>query len=136
MSRVERPDDALYRLHAQVLKALAQPKRLRILDLLRERPRSVGELARELGVPQANASQHLAALRAQELVTARRDGTTVYYALTHQEIAAACDMFHTVLLKRLEAGGALAERIRHLRSDTPARFAATPASSSATGGAS
>jgi DNA-binding transcriptional ArsR family regulator len=131
---VERTDDAVYRLHAEVLKTLAQPRRLQILDLLRERERSVGDLARTLGVAQANVSQHLAALRAQDLVTARREGTTVYYALTHPEIARACDMFHVFLLKRLEAGEVLAERLRRLRARSPERFA--PASGRLTGGSS
>ncbi len=118
---MEWTDDAVYRLHAQVLKTLAQPKRLRILDLLRGQERSVGELARELGVPQANVSQHLAALRAQDLVAARREGTTVYYSLTHPEVADACDMFHTFLLKRLEVGEALAAHLRSRTSERSAR---------------
>lgn len=128
MATAERLDEALYELHAEVLKALAQPKRLRILDLLRRGERSVKELARELGAAQANVSQHLAALRAQDLVTARREGTTVYYALAHLEVAQACDMFHVFLLKRLEAGEALAARIRSIRSGASERLAAASGS--------
>ncbi|HXF51224.1 MAG TPA: metalloregulator ArsR/SmtB family transcription factor [Dehalococcoidia bacterium] len=132
----ERAEDAVYRLQAQVLKALAQPKRLRILDLLREGERSVGELARALGAPQANVSQHLAALRAQDLVSARREGTTVYYALAHPEVAEACDVFHLFLIKRLEAGEALVERIRRIRSGASSGAVEAASSARVTGGAS
>mgnify|MGYP005843987549 CR=1 FL=1 len=121
---MERHDEAAYRLRAQVLKALAQPRRLRILDLLRDGERSVGELARALEAPQANVSQHLAALRAQELVATRRQGTSVYYCLAHPEIAVACDLFHDVLLRRLEESRALAEQVRRTRARRAARPAA------------
>lgn len=132
----ERAEEAVYRLQAQVLKALAQPKRLRILDLLRDGERSVGELARALGVPQANVSQHLAALRAQDLVSARRQGQTVYYTLAHPEVADACDLFHLVLVKRLEVGEALVERIRRIRAAARHRVGEAASSASVTGGAS
>ena len=71
---------AVYVLHAQILKTLAQAKRLMILDYLHSGEKSVGELAELLGLPQANVSQHLAVLRAQEIVTARRDRQTVWYS--------------------------------------------------------
>lgn len=89
--------DELYQLHAQICRALADPKRLLIINLLREGERSVGELAGLLGLPQANVSQHLAVLRDKRLVTSRREGTTVYYALASTKIVQAFDLLREVM---------------------------------------
>ena len=61
-------DPERYRLHAEVCRVLTDPKRLMLLDVLREGEHSVGELAEELGSSLANASQHLAVLRSAGLV--------------------------------------------------------------------
>jgi DNA-binding transcriptional ArsR family regulator len=64
-----------------LLKALGNPHRLMIVCSLLERERSVGALAQALGVRETLASQHLSLLRRDGVVTARRDGQTVYYGL-------------------------------------------------------
>jgi DNA-binding transcriptional ArsR family regulator len=63
------------------LKALAEPRRVEILRLLREGPRAVGEIAAEVEVSQQAASQHLAVLDKAGLVEARREGTRRLYAV-------------------------------------------------------
>src|SRR5687768_11944883 len=62
-------------------KALASPRRLELLDLLAQGPRSVDELAREIGQSSANTSQHLQALHAAGLVARERAGTRVRYSM-------------------------------------------------------
>lgn len=64
-----------------LLKALANPHRLMIVCALLEREQSVGALAQSLGVRETLASQHLGLLRRDGVVSARRDGQTIYYAL-------------------------------------------------------
>jgi DNA-binding transcriptional ArsR family regulator len=64
-----------------LLKALANPHRLMIVCSLLEREQSVGALAQLLGVRETLASQHLGLLRRDGVVSARRDGQTIYYAL-------------------------------------------------------
>lgn len=66
-------------------KAFASPRRLELLDLLAQAPRSVEEIARESGQSTANASQHLQGLHAAGLVTRTREGTRVRYALAGEE---------------------------------------------------
>jgi DNA-binding transcriptional ArsR family regulator len=66
---------------SELLKSLANRHRLLILCHLGEGERSVGELASFLGIRDATASQHLALLRKDGLVTARRDGQTIWYAI-------------------------------------------------------
>jgi DNA-binding transcriptional ArsR family regulator len=115
--------EAVYVLHAQILKSLAQPKRLMILDHLHAGEKSVGELVELLGFPQSNVSQHLAALRAGDIVTTRREGNTVYYSLVDPRIVRACDIFHEVLADRMKTNRAFASQFPRLR---PLRSAAAP----------
>lgn len=66
---------------AAVLKAMANPQRLKVLCLLAERELSVGQLESLIGLSQSALSQHLAKLRQDRLVRTRRDRQTIYYAL-------------------------------------------------------
>jgi DNA-binding transcriptional ArsR family regulator len=64
-----------------VFQALAEPTRRRILDLLRERPRPVGELVEALGITQPGVSKHLRVLREAKLVRVRQDAQRRWYEL-------------------------------------------------------
>jgi DNA-binding transcriptional ArsR family regulator len=81
---------------AAVGRALADPKRLCVLETLAGGERSVGELSRDVGCQVPNMSQHLAVLRASGLVTARRDGTTVYYRLADPRVIEAYRLIQTI----------------------------------------
>ncbi len=72
---------------AQLLKALANEHRLMILCKLAEGELSVGDLVAAIGLSQSALSQHLAKLRADRLVTTRRDAQTIYYRLTSADAA-------------------------------------------------
>ena len=65
-----------------LLKALANRHRLIIICQLSEKERSVGELAELLNIRDSTVSQHLALLRKDRLVTARRDGQTIWYSIS------------------------------------------------------
>jgi ArsR family transcriptional regulator len=93
----------LYRLHASVCKGLADPKRLLIINALRDGERSVTQLCDVLGLPQANVSQHLAVLREKDLVEVRKDGQWSYYSLTSPKIIEAMDLLREVMSERLGA---------------------------------
>jgi DNA-binding transcriptional ArsR family regulator len=97
----------LFRLQAEICKTLADPNRLMILHMLRDGEKSVGELVAGMEVPQSNVSRHLAVLRERSLVETRREGTTIYYRLAHENIGAACDMVQHVLKTKLERDHAL-----------------------------
>jgi ArsR family transcriptional regulator len=81
---VSRP---LYQAKAEFFKTLGHPARIRVLELLAERERAVGEMLPEVGVEATNLSQHLAVLRRAGLVTFRREGSTVFYSLTSPQVA-------------------------------------------------
>jgi DNA-binding transcriptional ArsR family regulator len=72
---------------AAALKALGEPRRVEILQLLRGGPRAVGEIAAEVDVTQQAVSQHLSVLGQAGLVEARRDGTRSVYAIRPEGFA-------------------------------------------------
>jgi DNA-binding transcriptional ArsR family regulator len=78
--------DALYDGFAQVAKALANGRRAEIVDVLAQGERSVDDIATEIGQSVANTSHHLRALSRAGLVTTRRDGTRIYYALAGERV--------------------------------------------------
>lgn len=70
-----------------ILKAIADPTRFQILSAVSERECLVGQLAELLAAHVAAVSQHLAKLRAAGLVTARRDGTRMFYSAANSHVA-------------------------------------------------
>lgn len=97
----------LQELHARVCKAIADPKRLLIINELRGRELSVGDMCESLGLSQSNASQHLAVLRERGIVSARRSGSNVYYSLRSQKIVQAVDLLREFLAEDLADRSAL-----------------------------
>ncbi|GAB1688634.1 ArsR/SmtB family transcription factor [Krasilnikovia sp. M28-CT-15] len=82
----------------EFLRALASENRQQVLLLFTDgQPRSVGQVAAELGVGQSTASEQLAALRRGGIVQARREGKTVYYCADRDGIIAALDDLQTIL---------------------------------------
>ena len=81
---------------ANVARALSDPKRLCVLETLATGERSVGELSRDVGCQVPNMSQHLAVLRSAGLVTARRDGTTVFYSLADPRVIEAYRLMQSI----------------------------------------
>jgi len=80
----------IFRMQAEILKALAHPVRLEVLHLLGRREVPFGELQLALGITKANLSQHLAVLRKARIVTDRRRGVNALYRLAYPEIEEAC----------------------------------------------
>ncbi|MGV8976702.1 MAG: ArsR/SmtB family transcription factor [Cellulomonas sp.] len=77
----------VHQLKAELFKTLGHPLRIRILEKLCLRERSVGELLTELDVEASNLSQQLGVLRASGLVAARRESSAVLYSVTDPEIS-------------------------------------------------
>lgn len=88
-------------MHADVCRVLVDPKRLRLLEALREGEHSVGELASALGCALPNASQHLSVLRTAGLVDTRRDGNTILYRLAEPDILEACEAIQRIVGRRM-----------------------------------
>lgn len=103
----------LYEMQAELCKTLSNPKRLEILDILKEEKEiSVNQLAERLEIPKANTSQHLAVLRQAGVVATRKDGINVHYRLRSAKISEACALTRQILLEKLEDQAGLTELIR------------------------
>jgi DNA-binding transcriptional ArsR family regulator/YHS domain-containing protein len=89
----------LFELQEQLLKSLANSKRLEIIQLLRDRELSVSEIQTMLDLPQCNLSQHLKVLRNEHVVTTRRKGKVIYYSIAHNNFIKAYDLFREVLIE-------------------------------------
>jgi rhodanese-related sulfurtransferase len=95
--------DAIYEQFARIGKAVSSPKRLELLDLLCQGPRTVEVLAKESSLTVANASQHLQILRSARLIEAEKEGLFVIYRLADQTV---CEFFRSM---RVLAENRLAE---------------------------
>jgi DNA-binding transcriptional ArsR family regulator len=80
---------------SDLLKAMANPQRLRVLCLLIEREMSVGEINALVHLSQSALSQHLAVLREKNLVSTRREAQTVYYAVSDGLVHDIIETLHT-----------------------------------------
>ncbi len=88
-------------LHAQVCSGLADPNRILILYTLDGATYNVNDLAEVLGLPQPTTSRHLKILRERGMVTAHRDGQSVYYTLADKRITQALELLRSFLGEKL-----------------------------------
>lgn len=80
---------------ARHFKLLGEPMRLKILQSVCRKPRTVGDIVSATGATQANVSKHLALLAAAGMVTREKDGQNVYYGLKDQLTVKLCELVHT-----------------------------------------
>ena len=90
----------VFKLHSDLLKALAHPKRLEIIQLLRDQTLSVKEICSMLDLPQANLSQHLSILRQNQILNCHKKGKCVYYHISHQNFVKATDLLRDYLIEK------------------------------------
>ena len=85
-----------YQRSAVIGRALADPKRLCVLESLADGEVSVSDLSSRVGCQVPNMSQHLAVLRSAGLVSTRRDGNTVYYRLADSRVLEAFRLIQSI----------------------------------------
>ncbi|GGP11185.1 metalloregulator ArsR/SmtB family transcription factor [Nonomuraea glycinis] len=119
------PEEPIYQQLARIGKALSNPVRLRLLDVLDQRERTVEELSEEAGVALKNTSAQLQQLRAAHLVTSRKDGTRVYYRLADERVSRFLGQFQGFAHERLaDLRDAVEERLGSFEAVTAAELAA------------
>jgi len=97
----------IYTLKAEFFRTLGHPVRVRLLQLLREGERTVGDLQAALDLDSSGTSQQLAALRKQGLVASRREGTNVYYRVKDRRTLELLELAKRIIAANLEEGQAL-----------------------------
>ncbi|MEM0444652.1 MAG: metalloregulator ArsR/SmtB family transcription factor [Nitrososphaerota archaeon] len=78
------------------------PKRIQILQLLRDGELTVSEIADKTGLPQPTVSQHLKLLRAKHIIKSERRGNRCYYSVEDGRIYQVCDLIKGIISKRIE----------------------------------
>ena len=115
-SRTEAVGGELQRFKAQFFRALAHPTRIRILEVLVRRDRTVQELQEQLTLDQPVVSQQLAVLRHQGIVSAQKEGSSVRYALRDPLVGSLLDVARQIFNNRLgDSQGLLRELQRESR---------------------
>ena len=102
---------ALREFKAQVFQALAHPTRIAVVEALRGGERSAGALLSDLGVEQANLSQHLAVLRAKQVVVTRKAGNQVYYRLRDPVLTRVLDLLKRYFYGQISGTAALLDEM-------------------------
>lgn len=114
-----RDRDSLYRLQAEICRAMGHPRRIQILDVLSQGERTGTDLRRALGIGKVNLSQHLSVMKQAGLIRSRQRGREVLYSLAIHEITRACQLIRTVLAARLRQGVKLAMTLQESGSPFP-----------------
>lgn len=96
-------DDALRQFKSEIFQGLAHPTRIAIVELLRDGDLSAGQLIGKLGIEQANASQHLAVLRAKQIVASRKAGNQVYYSIRDRALVEVLEILRRYFYSQLSA---------------------------------
>ncbi|MBN2655356.1 MAG: winged helix-turn-helix transcriptional regulator [Nitrospirae bacterium] len=90
-----------FELQADLCKVMSSPKRIEIINALKDGEKSVLELVNILGTPKANVSQHLSVMRLKGILKSRRSGVHVYYSISNQKIVNACSIMRDLLVETM-----------------------------------
>jgi len=103
--------DSLRQFKAEIFQALAHSTRIAILDQLREGELTVGTFVEKLDLEQANLSQHLAVLRARQIVVTRKAGNQVFYSVRDPLIFKMLDLMRRYFQKQVGESMAMLEEL-------------------------
>jgi len=95
-------DDTALKLKADLIKALAHPTRLKIIEFLKDGERCVCEITPFLGLEQSNVSQHLGLLRDRGILSSRKEGMSVFYRVRNPEVFKVLEVLDSLLLRDLD----------------------------------
>jgi DNA-binding transcriptional ArsR family regulator len=103
--------DSLRQFKASIFQALAHPTRIAIVEVLRDGELPAGAIIERLGIEQANASQHLAVLRAKHIVTSRKEGNQVFYSVRDPLLIEVLDVMRRYFQAHIEEAMAMLKEI-------------------------
>ena len=100
-------EDQIYAYHAEMCKVFSHPKRLELINILRDKEMSAGELGERLGLAPANLSQHLTMMRERHILASRKEGNMVYYHIVNPRLIEAFDLLREILFEQIRQDAAL-----------------------------
>lgn len=107
-------EQRVYQHHAQMCQVFSHPKRLHIINALREEELSVTELSRRTGTAMPNLSQHLKMMRERGFLSSRKERNTVYYRVADPKLMQAFDLLREILFRQMAREGALVSGMTRL----------------------
>ncbi|MBI2485915.1 MAG: winged helix-turn-helix transcriptional regulator [Deltaproteobacteria bacterium] len=93
-------------------KVFSNPKRLEIINTLREGEMSVSQISKRLGIPMGNLSQHLNMMKERGILNSRKEGNVVYYKLANPKMLKAFDILREILFERISQERVLIQRAK------------------------
>ncbi len=105
-------EDQIYVYHAEMCKVFSHPKRLELINLLRDKEMSAGQLGEGLGLAPANLSQHLTMMRERHILASRKEGKVVYYRIANPRLLQAFDLLREILFEQIRQDAALIQGVR------------------------
>jgi ArsR family transcriptional regulator len=102
----------LRRFKAEIFQALGHPTRIAIVESLRNGELSAGKIIEQLGVEQANASQHFAVLRSKQILVNRKEGNQVFYSLRDPVLLEVLDILKRYFFSQLSQTVSMLKEIR------------------------
>jgi ArsR family transcriptional regulator len=100
-------EELVFKIKADLLRSLGHPSRLAILEYLRTREASVGEMVARLGIEQSGLSKHLSILRQAGILSSRNEKTAVYYSVRDRDIFVVLRMISEILMKKFKESEAV-----------------------------
>lgn len=100
-------ENQIYTYHAEMCEVFSHPKRLEVIDLLREGEMTVNELARKLELTSGNLSQHLSLMKTRHILLSRKEGNQVYYRIANPKLIKCLDMMQEMLFEQIRQDAAL-----------------------------
>ncbi|MFL7891665.1 MAG: ArsR/SmtB family transcription factor [Anaerolineales bacterium] len=91
---------SIFKLQADLCKAMSNPVRVQLVHLLREGPKRVGDLVRISGLDQATVSRNLSVLKSSGILASHREGKDIYYHIVNPKITDVCDLMRQVLAEQ------------------------------------
>ena len=102
-------EDQIYHYHAEMCQVFSHPKRLEVINVLRDGEMSVTELAQKLELTIGNLSQHLSMMKERHILLTRKEGNMVYYRILNPKLIRCFDMMREMLFDQIKQDAALLE---------------------------
>ncbi len=104
-------EELVFKVKADLLKSLAHPSRLAILEYLKKKEASVGEMVIKLGIEQSGLSKHLSVLKQSGILSSRQEKVTVFYSVRDKDIFVVLRTISEILMKKFREGEYLLQHL-------------------------
>ncbi len=107
-------EDQIYAYHAEMCQVFSHPKRLEVIDVLRDGEMTVTELSQKVGLTVGNLSQHLSMMKDRHILLSRKEGNQVYYRIANPKLLRCFDMMREMLFEQIRKDADLIPETRSI----------------------